>query len=176
MEEPNQWAGLYHAADQLDKRTARKDQLALQQQAKRGAAGTFLQNYLDPKDLLTGTDYDPMLLQGLQTAMQQGSRLAAAGADSPMLMMALGPMVNKLSSYATNAKNINKRIDEQLKGMKDSGIDGYNMAALKQEALKNAFYKQDANGKMQLDPDSFDPSVDHVAEAIKKNPLAVTTD
>jgi hypothetical protein len=60
--------------------------------------------------------------------------------------------------------------------MKDSGIDGYNMAALKQEALKNAFYKQDANGQMQLDPDSFDPSVDHVAEAIKKNPLAVTTD
>lgn len=172
--EPNQWAGLYHVADQMEKRKLRQDQLDAQKQSKRAAAGTFLQNYLDPKDLLTGTDYDPLLLQGLEALKQKGAELAYAGADAPMLMMALGPAAGKLAGYSANAKNINKRIDEQLKGMKDSGIDGYNHGALKQEALKNAFYKQDDKGQSQLDPDSFDPSVDYVAMAIEKNPLAVT--
>lgn len=174
LDEPNQWAGLYRTADQLEKRKLQQQQLAQQQQSKRATAGTFLNNYLDPKDMLTGTDYDPMILQGIGALQQQGAKLVSAGADAPMLMTALGPMVNKLASYSTNAKNINARIDEQLKGMKDSGIDGYNFAALKQEALKNAFYKTDDKGQAQLDPDSFDPSVDHVAQAIQKNPLAVT--
>lgn len=174
--EPNQWAGLFHVADQMEKRKLRQDQLDLQKQTKRAAAGSFLQKYLDPKDMLTGTDYDPMLLQGLEALSQTGSQLAYAGADPTMLMMALGPGVNKLSSYATNAKNINKRIDEQLKGMKDSGMAGYNYSALKQEALKNAFYKTDDKGQSQMDPDNFDPSVDYVAQAIQKNPLAVTTE
>jgi hypothetical protein len=123
--EPNQWAGLYQAANQLEKRQARADQLALQQQTKRNAAGTFLQNYLDPKDYLSGTQFDPLILQGLQEAKQQGARLVASGADSPTLMMALGPMVNKLTKYTTNAKNINKQVDEQIKLMKDSGEIGY---------------------------------------------------
>lgn len=173
--EPNQWAGLYHAADQMEKRQLKADQLAMQQQAKRNAAGTFLQNYLDPKDYLSGTQFDPMILQGLQEAMQQGSRLAAAGADSPMLMMALGPMVNKLSTYSTNAKNINKQVDDQIAKLKDSGYTGYDFAKLRDEALKSAFYKPDANGQLQLDPDQADPSVDWIGKAIETSPELVTT-
>jgi hypothetical protein len=172
--EPNQWAGLYQAANQLEKRQARADQLALQQQTKRNAAGTFLQNYLDPKDYLSGTQFDPLILQGLQEAKQQGARLVASGADSPTLMMALGPMVNKLTKYTTNAKNINKQVDEQIKLMKDSGEIGYDFKNLRDEALRLAFYKQDANGQMQLDPDQADQSVDWVNTAIELSPEKVT--
>lgn len=172
--QPNQWAGLYHVADQMEKRKLRQDQLDLQRQSKRAAAGTFLQNYLNPKDLMTGTAYDPMILQGLQEAQQQGARLAAAGADAPTLMMALGPMVNKLTTYSSNAKNVNKQIEDQIKGMQASGEIGYNYAALKDEALKKAFYKTDITGKPQLDPDSFDPNINYVQKAIEDNPLAVT--
>lgn len=174
--EPNQWAGLYHAADQLEKRKLRQDQLAQQKESKRTAAGTFLQNWLDPKDRLTGTAYDPMLVQGLQEAMQQGAQLAMAGADAPALMMALGPMVNKINQYSTNAKNVNKQIDERIKGMRESGLTGYNYAALKEQALKNAFYSQDANGQLQLDPDNIDLNQDYVKKAIENNPLEVTTE
>lgn len=170
-----QWAGLYHAADSMEKRKLRTDQLAAQQQAKRGAAGSFLQNYLDPKDYLTGTQFDPMILSGLQEAMQQGAQLAASGADSPTLMMALGPMVNKLTKYSTNAKNINKQVDDQISKMKDSGHIGYDYGKIKEEALKSAFYKTDANGQSQLDPDQADPSVDWVTRAIQNSPEKVTT-
>ncbi len=173
--EPNQWAGLYHAADQMEKRQLKADQLALQQQAKRNAAGTFLQNYLDPKDYLSGTQLDPLINQGIHEALQQGARLVAAGADSPMLMMALGPMVNKLSTYSTNAKNINKQVDDQIAKLKDSGYTGYDFAKLREEALKSAFYKPDANGQLQLDPDQADPSVNWVSQAIKDRPEAVTS-
>jgi len=176
MEEPNQWTGLYHVADQLEKRKLRADQLALQQQSRRAAAGTFLQNYLDPKDMLTGTAYDPMIVQGMQAAMQQGAKLAAAGADAPTLMMALGPMVNKLSLYSTNAKTINKQVDEQIKLMRESGLTGYDYSALKDEAMRNAFYKRDKNGAQTLiDPSEIDPSANYVQKAIEANPGKLTT-
>jgi hypothetical protein len=172
---PQQWGGLYQAANNLEKRKLRTDQLAAQQQSKRASAGAFLQNYLDPKDLLTGTQFDPMILDGLQSAMQQGAQLAAAGADSPTLMMALGPMVNRLTKYSTNAKNINKQVDDQITKMKESGHIGYDYGKIKEEALKNAFYKTDANGQMKLDPDQADPSVDWVTKAIQASPEKVTT-
>jgi len=174
--EPNQWAGLYHAADTLEKNKLRADQLAISAQAKRNAAGTFLQNYLDPKDFLTGTAFDPMLIHGLQTATEHGAQLAAAGADSPTLMMALGPMVNKLATYAANAKNINKQVDDQISKMKESGAIGYDYAKLKDESIRNAFYKTDEKtGQSMLDPDNADPTVNWIQKAIEKSPERVTT-
>lgn len=175
VSQPQQWAGLYHAADQLEKRKLRQDQLDLQKQSRRAAAGTFLQNYLDPKDMLTGTSYDPMIIQGLQSAMQQGAQLAAAGADAPTLMMALGPMVNKLSQYSTSAKTINKQVDDQIKLMRESGLTGYNYGALKDLAMKKAFYKQGANGQEMVDPSELDPNTNYIQKAIEEHPDQVTT-
>lgn len=174
-QEPNQWAGLYHAADQLEKRKLRQDQLDMQKQSKRAAAGTFLQNYLDPKDMLTGTAYDPMIVQGLQAAQQQGAALAAAGADAPTLMMALGPMVNKLSQYSINAKTINKQVDDQIKLMRESGLTGYDYGKLKEMALNKAFYKQGAKGQEMVDPGEIDPSTNYIQKAIQDHPDQVTT-
>lgn len=171
----NQWAGIYHAADQLEKRKLRQDQLALQQQSRRAAAGTFLQNYLDPKDLMTGTAYDPLIVQGLQAAQQQGAALAAAGADAPTLMMALGPMVNKLTQYSTNAKTINKQVDDQIKLMRESGLTGYDYGKLKDLAMKSAFYKQGANGQEMVDPGEVDPSANYLQKVIEEHPEQVTT-
>lgn len=170
-----EWAGLYKMADSLNEKSLRQQTLAAQSANKRGAAGAFLQNYLDPKDFMSGTAYDPMILQGLQEAMQQGARLAASGADSPTLMMALGPMVNRLTTYSTNAKNINKQVDDAIANMKADKQEGYDWAALKRESLQNAFFKQDESGKMVLDPTKADPSIDWVQKAIEDSPEKVTT-
>lgn len=174
-QEPNQWAGLYHAADQLEKRKLRQDQLDLQKQSKRAAAGTFLNNYLDPKDLMTGTAYDPMIVQGLQAAQQQGAQLAAAGADAPTLMMALGPMVNKLTQYSTNAKTINKQVDDQIKLMRESGLNGYDYGKLKDIAMKKAFYKDGPKGQEMIDPGEVDANTNYIQKAIEDHPEQVTT-
>lgn len=173
--EPNNWAGLYHVADQLEKRKARQDQLDLQKQSKRAAAGSFLQDYLNPKDMLSGTAYDPMIIQGLQAAQQQGAQLAAAGADAPTLMMALGPMVNKLSMYSTNAKTINKQVDDQIKLMRESGFTGYDYGALKDLALKKAFYKNSEHGQELVDPSEIDANANYIQKAIEDHPEQVTT-
>jgi len=170
-----EWGGLYKMADNLERRKLRQDQLAVQQQGKRGAAGTFLQNYLDPKDYMSGTAYDPMILQGLQEAMQSGAQLAMAGADTPTLMMALGPMVNRLSKYSTTAKTVNKQIDDAIAGMKADKQEGYNWAALKDQALRQAFYKTDEQGQSVLDLDRADPTVNWVTKAIEEHPDKVTT-
>lgn len=170
-QQPNQWAGLYHAADQLEKRKLRADQLSAQRDARRNAAGTFLQNYLDPKDYLSGTQYDPMILKSLQGAMQEGAKLAAAGADSPTLMMALGPMVNKISSYSTNAKTINKQVDDQIKLMRESGLTGYDYGALKDAAMNKAFF----NEKGMIDPNEIDPTANYIQKAIEESPEKLTT-
>lgn len=170
-----EWAGLYKMADSLNEKSLRQQALSAQNANKRGAAGAFLQNYLDPKDYMSGTAFDPMILQGLQDAMQQGAKLAMSGADSPTLMMALGPMVNRLTTYSTNAKNINKQIDDAINNMKADKQEGYDWAALKRESLQNAFFKQDESGKSVLDPDKADPSVNWVQKAIDESPERVTT-
>lgn len=170
-----EWAGLYKMADSLNEKSLRQQALSAQNANKRGAAGAFLQNYLDPKDYMSGTAFDPMILQGLQDAMQQGARLAASGADSPTLMMALGPMVNRLTTYSTSAKNINKQVDDAINNMKADKQEGYDWAALKREALQNAFFKQDEKGQSVLDPDKADPSIDWVQKAIEMSPEKVTT-
>lgn len=170
-QQPNQWAGLYHAADQLEKRQLRADQLTAQKDARRNAAGTFLQNYLDPKDYLSGTQYDPMILQGLESLQQHGAQLAAAGADSPNLMVALGPMVGKLLSYKTNAQTINKQVDDQIKLMRESGLTGYNYNALKDAAMKKAFF----NEKGMIDPNEIDPTANYIQKAIEEHPEDLTT-
>lgn len=175
MNEYPEWGGLYKMTDSMERRNLRQDQLAAQQAGKKGAAGTFLANYLDPKDYLSGTAYDPMIIQGLQEAMQSGAKLAAAGADTPTLMMALGPAVNRITKYSTSAKTINKQVDDFINNMKADKQEGYNWAALKEEALRNAFYKTDESGKLVLDPDKADPSVNWVMKAIQDNPDKVTT-
>lgn len=170
-----EWAGLYKMADTLETRNLRQQAQSAQQANKRNAAGTFLQNYLDPKDYMSGTAFDPMIVQGLQEAMQRGSQLAMAGADTPTLMMALGPMVNRLNMYSTNAKNINKQIDESIKGMQADKQEGYNWQALKQAALQKAFFKTDEQGNQVLDPEQANPSVDWISKAIEEDPEKVTT-
>ena len=59
--------------------------------------------------------------------------------------------------------------------MKESGLIGYDFGKIKEEALKSAFYKTDANGQSQLDPDQADPSINWVEKAIQESPDKVTT-
>jgi hypothetical protein len=175
VSEPNQWAGLYHAADQMEKRQLRQDQLAAQKDARKNSTTAFLQNYLDPKDYLTGTQMDPLILQGIDEGLKQGSQLVNAGADNAALMVAMTPIANKLHTYSSNAKSINKQVDDQLGRMKADGLVGYDYSKLHDEALKNAFYKPDASGKLKLDPDQADPSVKWVDQAIENSPELVTS-
>jgi hypothetical protein len=167
---PQEFGGLYQVADTIQKRKYREDQLAQQQEGKRLATTKFLTDYLDPKERLTGTNYDPEIVKQFDALLGEGATLAAKGASTPDIMMALGPKVNKLNEYSTKAKLINQQIKQSSERLK--GYGGYNIGALEDEAKKRAFYGDD--GKLK-DISTIDPNTDWVTEATQKNPELVTT-
>jgi hypothetical protein len=168
--EEQTFPGLYKATDTLERRGYRQDQLNLQREGKKNAAGNFLNNYLDQKDFLTGTNYDPELVRQLQETMQEGAKLASQGADTPTIMMALGPKVKRLHEYSTKAKLIDKTIKDSASKLKM--YKGYNTEALTDEAKRLAFY--DEKGKLK-DISTIDPDQDWLTETVRLHPEKVTS-
>lgn len=170
------WGGLYKAGDTLERRRLREEQQRERAEGRKQASATFLKNYLDPKDYMSGTAYDPLIVQGLDDAMQQGMELAAKGVDTPTMMMALGPLVKKISGYSSRAKTLNQQMDDQIKNMKATGLEGYDYMKLKDEAMRSALFDVDQKtGQATLNPDKADPSVNWIAKTIQDSPEKVTT-
>lgn len=167
---PNQFEGLNQAAATLERNKERDQRLSIEMEGKQAATSKFLTNYLDPKDHLTGTNYDPQIVNGFQNVLQQAQGLASKGASTSDILMAIGPTVSKLNDYSTKAKLVNQQIKDSLGRLK--GYQGYNIDALESEAKKAAF--MGADGKMK-DISSVDPNTDWVTEAVKGNPELVTT-
>lgn len=163
--------GLYDFSNKVENSRLREQRDDEIKQGKYNANSKFLQSYLDPKDHLTGTNYDPQIVKGYDDLLQQGIQLASQGADTPSIMMALGPGVSKMNQYSTTAKLVNERIKQQLQQIKPN--TGYNLSALEQEAKKAAFYGED--GKLK-DISTIDPDTDWVTKTVKDIPDRVTTD
>lgn len=171
FETPEQnFQGLYTAANTLERQREKSEQLALQQQGRQAATSKFLADYLDPKEHLTGTNYDPQIVSGFNNVLQQAQGLASKGASTSDILMAIGPSVNKLNEYSTKAKLINDQVKNYVTKLKP--YTGFNQEALQSEALKKAFIGPD--GKMK-DLSSVDPNENYVDAVIRDNPEAVTS-
>lgn len=162
--------GLSQLTDNMEKRAYRDEQLAYQREGKRAATAKGVTDYLNPKDFLTGTNYDPEIVKQLNEALQEGMALASKGADTPTIMMALGAKVNRISEYSTKAKLLDGGIKSSLARLKP--YKGFNVDAIEQEAKKSAFYDED--GKLK-DISKVDPSEDHVTRVLELFPERVTT-
>ena len=125
---------LHRAADKLDRKQYRQDQLNEQRNAKRAATGKFLEGYLNSKDHLTGTIYDPMIVKGFNDLLAEGAALAKEGADTNTLLMALAPKVNQLGQYSAKAKYIDQRLKDQLSKIKPG--TGYIIPAVDDETRR----------------------------------------
>ena len=163
--------GLEKVADTYKIKNVREAEMKRQEQARKSASATFLRNYLDPKDNLTGTNYDPQIVQGFDDLLQEGIKLANEGADNNMIMMALSPKVAKLNQYSVTAKGISQRIKDQLAQIPMNS--GYEKQKLEQLAKRTAFYNE--NGELR-DIETIDPNVDYVTETIRLHPEQVTND
>lgn len=170
VNEAQNFEGLYKSADTLERRKYRDQQLAQQKEGKTAATTKFFADYLDPKDRLTGTNYDPEIVNKLGETLKTASELAAKGASTNDIMMAVGPQVNKINEYSTKAKLVNQQIKGSLEKLK--AYPGYNAAALEEEAKKMAF--QDEKGGMK-DISLVDPNTDWVSKATQERPGLVTT-
>lgn len=165
-------------SNHLWQRNMQRQQLELQREAKRQQAGNFLRQYLEPKDYLTGTAYDPVINEGLQQALQQGAQLAEQGADIPNLITALAPSLRQITDYSTKAKVVNQQVDNVIKTMKESGLMGYDYGKLKDQALRTAFHHYDEKTGADLglrNIEEVDPSINYAMRALEEHPDKITT-
>lgn len=158
------------AGEILQRQQYRDEQLAQQKEAKKAATSKYLTDYLDPKDALTGTNYDPEIVKGFNGLLQQGIDLANKGADVNQILMALSPGVGKLNQYSIKAKLIHTSIKDSVGKLK--AYKGYNQDALLDEAKKLAFY--DENGKLK-DINTIDENIDWLTEVVRLYPERVTS-
>jgi len=169
---PNNYEGLYNISDNIRKENRNKAAVAEKEKAQGASMSKFLTDYLDPKDQLSGSPYDPVITKGFSDILQEGISIMNAnkGITTDMLLMSLSPKVGKLSEYAQKAKVIKQNID---KGLAEIGEkSGYDKVKLGQLAREGAFY--DENG--QLKPlETVDPSVNYIKETVAKRPYDVTT-
>lgn len=165
-----QFGGLSKAADRLEQNRREDERQQREQEGRTAATSKFLTDYLDPKDHLTGTNYDPQIVSGFQDILQKAQTLASKGANTNDILMAIGPSVSKLNQYSVTAKAINQQIKDSLGKLK--AYPGYNPEALETEAKKQAFYGPD--GKMK-DISSVDPNQDYVTMAVHNSPELVTS-
>lgn len=166
-----QFEGLNKITNRLDKNNLLAQKRAEEKRSQLSSASKFLIDYLDPKDFLTGTNYDPQIIAGFNELLQEGATLAREGADINTLLMALGPKVNKLIQYSTKAKLLNQHLKDQLSKIPKNS--GYDISALEREAKKSAFYNEDGTFK---DINDVDIDRDWVTETVKNKPDLVTTD
>jgi hypothetical protein len=170
-------ADLTNLTQKIYMRNMQRDRLALMQEARRQQSGNFLREYLAPKDYLSGTAYDPAIVNKLNTAMQAGARMAAQGADVPTILMGLAPYTSDINDYSNKAKLINKQADDTIAKLKETGAKGYDFAELKNQALRNAFHSFDpktgADQGLQ-DINNVDPSRNYVMETLQNHPDQIT--
>ena len=125
-----QYGGLYKLSDNLEMETQRKEAAATQRSAKKASLSSFLSNYINPKDYLTGTVHDPAIAQSINDILVKGAELAGQdGVDNNMLITALSPMVSKLGRTSENLKELERQRKESegiLKGKKGIDLNRFN--------------------------------------------------
>src|SRR6185503_11424401 len=102
----------------------RQERLTNAAEAKKNATATYLQGYLNQKHFLTGTNYDPVITNGLSGILQKAMQLASQGVDAPTITSAINPEVADLSKASQNIQAMDAQRDEMVKNLgKDPGID-----------------------------------------------------
>jgi len=165
------YGGLYKAADTVMRNKEFEQTNELRKEAKKSQAISQLNNFLDEKDYLTGSPYDPALVKKLHETLQEGYKLVEQGLSSADVFMALGPKVSQISEYSQKAKLINKNIKLATESRKAWG--GYNTPQIEEGTRKSVFFNEDGT---ERDIRDIDPNKDYVSEYIDKNPYEATTD
>ncbi len=168
---PQTFEGLYRIGDDIQ-RNKQLDQQRLDRQqseqdrrdARKTATASYLQDYLNPKHFLTGTNYDPVVTQGVSGILQKAMQLASKGVDAPDITNAIAPDVADLSKATEGIKALEKQRTEHealLKNVKGIDTEKYNQAF-----KKAAFYNADGSMK---DLSTVDPSKNYSDEVLRND-------
>lgn len=172
--QPINFSGWYQGQQFAALRQNRADRLKLSQEGRRNQTMQETTSYLDKMHMHDGTPYDPVITQGYGNLLQQAAQMAHDGKDFSTIMTQIAPSVAQLNGYSQKAQLISKNIKETLtKVPKDQGYDA---AALEEEAKNAAFYDKDpkTGQKILKSPETIDPDQNYVLGTIKEHPELVT--
>lgn len=156
---------------------AAKNRAAAAKAAEENAANQAVMNkmileFSDPKDYLSGSPYDPKIVEGFSNIQQEAIDLLQKnkGINATMLYSYLAPKVAKIAKYATIAKVSKKALDEGI--TKYGENQGYDKSALYNQARNSVFFHDDGT---QKDMDEVDLSINPFEYVIQNKPELVTT-
>lgn len=167
----NQFEGLYRLSDTLGEQQRNKEATQQREQARRASLGGFLTDYLDPKNFMTGTVYDPYISDRIGSIMQKGVELAnMQGMDSNMLLGAISGEVNKLVTEANTIKTIDQQRKEAEKIL--GSTKGIDLQKFNNRFKEHVYFETDANGQKQLkDISQIRPDQDWADEVVRTQPI-----
>jgi len=161
------FGGLYKMGDTLDRNRQRTEMSQQRDAANKSMKAKFLENYLDPKEYLTGTINDPYITERLSNILQKGSVLAnEKGVDANMMQMALSTDVNKLTKEVQNIKEVERQRKESsdlLKGRKGIDPQKYN-----EHFKRSAYFNEDGTLK---DLSDIDPTKNYADETFRNGEI-----
>lgn len=167
--DPNNFSGLYKTGDDLLRNKQVNEQKAERQQteqdkldARKTATSSYLQDYLNPKHFLTGTNYDPVVTSGVSGILQKAMQLASKGVDAPDITNAIAPDVADLSKATEGIKSIQKQMEDSTAMIKD--VKGIDRQKYQTEFKKAAFYNPDGSMK---DLSTVDPNQNYGDQVLK---------
>lgn len=167
----NQFQGLNRLAD-VNRDQQQRDQMMQQrEQARMASLGGFLTDYLDPKNFMTGTVYDPYISDRIGSIMQKGVEFAnMQGMDRNMLLGAISGEVNKLVTEANTIKIIDQQRKEAEKIL--GSTKGINLQKFNNRFKEHVYFETDANGQKQLkDISQIRPDQDWADEVVRTQPI-----
>ena len=163
--------GLTDVGEIFAKKKAAAAKAAEAAAANKEVMNKALLSMADPKDYLSGSPYDPNVVEGFNKLYKHGMELMdIPGMTTSMLYAGLAPEVENVTKYATIAKVSKKGLDEGITKYGDNA--GYDKAALYNKARNSVFFHDDGTPK---EMDEIDLSINPYEETIQKYPELVTT-
>jgi hypothetical protein len=155
--------GLYKVGDTLAKENYRKRQAADDAQKEQLSSTKYLENYFDPKDYLTGSQFDPMTNKLLFKAHGQALDLIKQNVPLGEVLMATSKLVNQVNDYMQKGKMYNEQKKNTIAALKD--VKGIDVNKLSNEMDNAAFPIDPKTG--QRDVNQFDPNSNYADVALK---------
>jgi hypothetical protein len=163
--------GLTDVGEIFAKKKAAAAKAAEAAAANKEVMNKALLSMADPKDYLSGSPYDPNVVEGFNKIYKHGMELMETpGMTTSMLYAGLAPEVENVTKYATIAKVSKKGLDEGITKYGDNA--GYDKAALYNQAINSVFFHEDGTPK---EMNEIDLSVNPYEDVIQKHPELVTT-
>lgn len=156
--------GLYYIAKQLGEQQQAKAKAAKEAEKNKMVASKYVQNLVGNKHLYTGTPFDPLADQKVNTILTTANDMIGKGADVNEVTTAILPLIDEWNQYATSAKDYQTHVKESFSAL--GNAPGVDKKALRKKMDELAFPIDEKTG--MPDVTKYDPNLNYADLALKE--------